>query len=250
VSQRAERCYKAPEIAKLKVPRIAQMKNFVAGCVGFGVLLAAQCAGAADLSVAPLYKAPPSPYAQAYDWTGLYLGANGGGGWGHSRWDASGVSTDLSGGLVGGTLGYNLQYGRIVFGVEGDIDWAHLQGTGSSALCPAGCSTSDHWLSTVRGRLGYSFDRVMPYVTGGLAIGDISATTPGLAGASTTNTGYALGGGIEIALPGNWSAKAEYLHVDLGQLNCNINCGLPTDNVSMHDNIVRAGVNYRFGWGK
>ena len=60
------------------------MKNFVAGCVAFGVLVAAQCAGAADLSVAPLYKAPPAAMAPAYNWSGFYLGLNGGGGWGHS----------------------------------------------------------------------------------------------------------------------------------------------------------------------
>ena len=226
------------------------MKTFVARCVALGVLFAAPCAGAADLSVAPLYKAQPSQVSQAYDWTGLYIGVNGGGGWGRSRWDASGISNNLSGGLVGGTAGYNWQFGRTVLGIEGDLDWARLQGTGNSALCPAGCTTSDTWLSTVRGRLGYSFDRVMPYVTGGLAMGDIRATTPGFAGASNTNAGWTIGGGVEVALPGNWSAKAEYLHVDLGQFSCGANCGLPGDNVSMHDNIVRAGVNYRFGWGK
>ena len=65
------------------------MKKFAAGCVAFGVLFAAQCAGAADLSVAPLYKAPPMPPAPAYNWSGFYLGVNGGGGWGHSNWDTS-----------------------------------------------------------------------------------------------------------------------------------------------------------------
>jgi opacity protein-like surface antigen len=114
-----------------------------------------------------------------------------------------------------------------------------------------GCSTSDTWLSTVRGRAGYAFGGILPYVTGGLAVGDIRAATPGFAGASDTNAGWTAGGGIEFALPGNWSAKAEYLHVDLGRFNCGLDCGLATtDNVSMHDNVFRAGVNYRFGWGK
>jgi len=82
------------------------MKNFFAGCLALGVLVAAQCAAAADLSVAPLYKAPPSEVTQAYNWTGFYLGVNGGGGWGHSGWQ--GVDhVDLSGGQVGGTVGYN-----------------------------------------------------------------------------------------------------------------------------------------------
>ena len=102
----------------------------------------------------------------------------------------------------------------------------------------------------MRGRIGYSFDRVMPYVTGGLAVGDIRAATPGLAGGTATNAGWTLGGGIEFALPGNWTAKAEYLRVDLGSFNC-AGCGaLPGDNVSMEQNVVRAGVNYHFGWGK
>jgi outer membrane immunogenic protein len=226
-------------------------KTIAAGCFALGVLVTAQGAGAADLSVAPLYKAPPAQVTQAYNWTGFYLGINGGGGWGHSNWDTSAASIGVSGGVAGGTAGYNWQFGNAVLGLEADIDWANLKGTSSSALCPAGCTTSDTWLSTVRGRAGYAFGGVLPYITGGLAMGDIRAATPGFAGASSSNAGWTVGGGIEFALPGNWSAKAEYLHVDLGSFNCGANCnGLPNDNVSMHDNVVRAGVNYRFGWGR
>ena len=228
------------------------MNKFAAGCVSVGMLLAAQAAGAADLSVAPLYRKAPPPAPIPYSWTGAYLGLNGGGGWGHSNWDTSGTHIGTSGGLVGGTAGYNYQFNNnVVLGVEGDIDWAHLSGTNSSAGCLAGCTTSSSWLSTARGRLGYAFGGIMPYVTGGLAVGDIKAATPGLPGASQTNAGWTAGAGLEFALPGNWTAKAEYLHVDLGKFNCGVNCnGTPTDNVSMHDNVVRAGVNYRFGWGQ
>ncbi len=231
------------------------LKKIIAGCFGLvaacAALAAPHPAAAADLSVAPLYKAPPVQIAQVYNWTGFYLGVNGGGGWGQSWWDANATGINTSGGLAGGTAGYNWQFGNAVFGIEGDIDWANLKGTATSTLCPNGCSTSDSWLSTVRGRAGYAFGSVLPYVTGGLAVGDIKATMPGLAGASATNAGWTFGAGLEIALPGNWSAKAEYLHVDLGRFNCGVNCGgAPTDNVSMHDNVVRAGVNYRFGWGK
>jgi outer membrane immunogenic protein len=230
------------------------MKKFAAGCVAFGVLFAAQCAGAADLSVAPLYTKAPPALAPAYNWSGFYLGVNGGGGWGHSNWDTSATRIGTSGGLVGGTAGYNYQFNNnVVLGVEGDIDWAHINGTNTSAGCVAGCTTGDTWLSTVRGRLGYAFGGIMPYVTGGLAVGDIKASTPGFPGASATNTGWTAGGGVEFALPGtsNWTAKAEYLHVDLGRFNCGVNCnGTPTDNVSAHNDIVRAGVNYRFGWGQ
>jgi outer membrane immunogenic protein len=153
--------------------------------------------------------------------------------------------------MVGGTAGYNWQLGNAVLGLEGDIDWANLKGTNTSTLCPLGCSTSDTWLSTVRGRAGYAFGGVLPYVTGGLAVGDIRAATPGFVGATNTSAGWTAGAGVEFALPGNWSAKAEYLYVDLGKFNCGTACnGLPTDNVSMHDNVVRAGVNYRFDWGR
>jgi outer membrane immunogenic protein len=227
------------------------IKSIAAGCFAIGALMSAQCAAAADLSVAPLYKAPPPAMAPAYNWSGFYLGVNGGGGWGHSNWDTSAARINTSGGMVGGTAGYNWQIGSAVLGVEGDIDWANLKGTNTSTLCPLGCSTSDTWLSTVRGRAGYAFGGVLPYVTGGLAVGDIRAATPGFAGASNTSAGWTAGGGIEFALPGNWSAKAEYLYVDLGKFNCGTACnGLPTDNVSMHDNVVRAGVNYRFDWGR
>ena len=227
------------------------MKNFIAGCIAVGVLATAQGAAAADLSVAPLYKAPPAEVTQAYNWTGFYLGLNGGGSWGHSWWSGSATGVDPSGGLIGGTAGYNWQMGHAVLGVEGDLDWANLKGTGTSVGCPAGCTTSDSWLGTVRGRVGYAFGAFLPYVTGGLATGDIKAATPGFAGDSAANAGWTAGGGVEFALPGNWSAKAEYLHVDLGRLDCGTNCGTtPTDNVSMRDNVFRAGINYRFGWGK
>ena len=227
------------------------IKTIAAGCFAVAALVVAQSATAADLSVAPLYKAPPPAMAPAYNWSGFYLGINGGGGWGHSNWDTSSDRIGLSGGLVGGTAGYNWQIGRAVLGLEGDIDWANLKGTNTSTLCPLGCSTSDTWLSTVRGRAGYAFGGVLPYVTGGLAVGDIRAATPGFAGATNTSAGWTAGAGVEFALPGNWSAKAEYLYVDLGRFNCGVSCnGLPTDNVSMHDNVVRAGVNYRFDLGR
>jgi outer membrane immunogenic protein len=227
------------------------MKKFVAGCFALAAIVFAQGAVAADLSVAPIYKAPPSQVTQVYNWTGFYLGANGGGGWGRSSWNANTTGISLSGGQAGGTAGYNWQYGRAVLGLEGDADWSGLKGTSTTAGCPAGCTTSDSWLSTVRGRVGYTFGGVLPYVTGGLAVGDIQASAPGLPGASTTNAGWTLGGGVEVALPGNWSAKAEYLHVDLGRFNCGANCGIaPTNNVSLREDVVRAGVNYHFGWGK
>jgi outer membrane immunogenic protein len=140
-------------------------KTWVARFVLFGAVVAAQSAVAADLSVAPLYKAPPpQPAPAVYNWSGFYVGANGGGGWGSSWWDSQSTRINLSGGQVGGTAGYNWQFGNAVLGLEGDLDWSNLSGSSGSSLCP-GCSTSDSWLSTVRGRAGYAFGSIMPYAT-------------------------------------------------------------------------------------
>ena len=203
-------------------------------------------AAAADLSrpaPQPYYKAAVA--APVYNWTGFYIGINGGGGFGRSVWDRTG-GFNTSGGLVGGTLGYNYQVGQAVFGVEGDIDWANINGTTNSA-CALGCKTGDDWLGTARGRLGYAADRFMPFITGGAAFGDIKTSTPGFAGATQTNVGWTVGAGLEFAIAQNWTAKAEYLYVDLGKFNCGLSCGVTaTDNVSFTTNLVRAGVNYRF----
>ena len=203
-------------------------------------------AAAADLArpvPQPYYKAPV--VAPAFSWTGFYIGVNGGGGFGRSAWDRTG-SFNTSGGLVGGTIGYNYQIGQAVVGFEGDIDWADINGTTNNA-CALGCKTSDSWLSTVRGRLGYAADRFMPYITGGAAFGDIKAATPGFAGGNSDRAGWTLGAGLEFAVAQNWSLKAEYLYVDLGKFNCGISCGAAvTDNVSFTTNLIRAGVNYHF----
>jgi len=97
----------------------------------------------------------------------------------------------------------------------------------------------------VRGRIGYAGDRVMPYIIGGGAFGNFTASTAGMSN-TTTNAGWTVGAGIEFAITGHWTAKAEYLYVDLGKFNCALNCGAASDNVSFNANIVRAGVNYRF----
>jgi outer membrane immunogenic protein len=181
-----------------------------------------------------------------YNWTGFYIGVNGGGGFGSSNWDSTG-SRDVSGGLIGGTIGYNYQFGQVVAGIEGDVDWSGINGTTNNS-CPPGCKTSNTWLATVRGRLGYAADRFMPFITGGAAFGNIEASIPGLAQTSSDNSGWTLGAGLEAALAPNWTAKVEYLYVDLGSFNCGLNCGagLANDNVSFRTNILRAGVNYKF----
>jgi outer membrane immunogenic protein len=206
-------------------------------------------AAAADLpgrpygQPAPAYRAPG--YAALFTWTGFYIGLNGGGAWGRSRWD--GLDTfDVSGALIGATAGYNFQTGRAVFGVEGDIDWSGLKGDANPVVC-AGCSTKNNWLATARVRLGYAFDRFLPYLTAGLALGNVKANLPFLVGISQTNAGWTVGAGIEFGITNNVSVKAEYLYVDLGEVTCGLNCALaPTGEVSLYANVLRAGVNWRF----
>ncbi len=99
----------------------------------------------------------------------------------------------------------------------------------------------------MRGRLGYAADRFMPYITGGLAVGDIQASVPGFAGANTTNAGWTVGGGIEFAIAGHWTAKAEYLYVDLGSINVAARpAAQPRRTSSFTTNLFRGGINYRF----
>jgi len=217
-----------------------------AAVIAFGIA----SASAADIqrrqvmpAKAPVYVAP------IYNWTGFYVGINGGGGWGKSDWNNAFGNADakLSGGLAGGTIGYNYQLGQAVLGVEGDVDWSNIQGSTSNGLCAGTtCRTRNSWLSTARGRIGYAADRWMPYVTGGAAFGDIKADAAGFGTETKTRTGWTVGGGLEAAISGPWTAKIEYLYVDLGKGSCGTGvCGVPTD-VDFKAHVVRAGLNYRF----
>lgn len=197
----------------------------------------------------PMPTKAPVVYAPVFTWTGFYIGINGGYGWGKSDWDGFLGNADPRGGLVGGTIGYNWQTGPWVFGLEGDVDWADLKGSFTNLACPFGCQTKVQWLATARGRVGYAWDRIMPYITGGLAVGEVQAN-PGLGflGASETNAGWTIGAGVEAAITNNFTAKVEYLYVDLGDVNCGtLACGgvVPT-NVDFTAHIVRGGVNFKF----
>ena len=135
--------------------------------------LTASSAFAADIPprVAP-YRTP-AYVAPVFNWTGFYLGINGGYGWGKSDWGGFGDAAP-NGGLFGVTAGYNWQApgSAWVVGLEGDVDWTNLRGSFTNAACPLGCETRNNWLATLRGRVGYSFDRWLPYLTGGLAVGE------------------------------------------------------------------------------
>lgn len=222
------------------------MKEFLLASVGvlaMSAALGATSASAADIvrprpampAKAPVYVPPP------FTWTGAYVGINGGGAWGRSSFSSPFAigSFDTSGAMVGGTLGYNWQAGQTVFGLEGDIDWSNLRG---SAPCGVtSCETRNDWLGTVRGRLGYSFGNFMPYITGGLAVGNIKTSITGVGDAHETRAGWTIGGGLEARISGPWSAKFEYLYVDLGR-----GASIAGSDADLHANVVRAGLNYHF----
>ena len=191
-------------------------------------------------------------YVAPFSWSGFYVGLNGGYGWGTSTWTnpALNDSFAVKGGLAGATLGYNLQTGAWVWGLEGDFDASWIKGSDNVAggICGgvSGCQTSNTWLATGRGRIGYAWGRWMPYLTGGAAFGNIKMTPNGGTSASQTKLGYTFGSGVEYAFMGAWSAKLEYLYVDLGKSTCGAaTCGIDTD-VKFKTSIVRLGVNYRF----
>jgi outer membrane immunogenic protein len=219
------------------------MKRLLMASVGVAALLGAVgSATAADLrrpAPAPAYVAPP-----LYNWTGFYLGINGGGGWGNTDLGFGFGGANMSGGLIGGTAGYNWQNGQAVFGLETDLDWSGIK---SSTGCAFGCSVENTYLGTVRGRLGYAgWDRFLPYVTGGLAYGNVQLNTGAFGSFSESNVGWTVGAGIEAALVGNLTGKIEYLYVDLGNVGCQ-NCGgVFAANGNFTTNVVRAGVNWRF----
>jgi outer membrane immunogenic protein len=184
-----------------------------------------------------------------FTWTGIYIGINGGYGFGDSNWTAPGLGStgnfNTDGFLIGGTLGGNYQWGQFVFGIEADGDWQNLSG---NTACGSGfsytCTTQSEWLATVRGRAGYAWDRVLFYGTGGAAFGNVQTGSTGSFD-SSTQIGWTGGGGVEFAFTPNLTAKVEYLYVDLGNASCNINCATST-SVSFTESLVRGGINYKF----
>jgi outer membrane immunogenic protein len=236
---------------------------------------------AAETSRPTITKATPASWAPptAVNWTGVYVGVNGGFTYGGSDWTDSvtGGSSDYfstMGFVFGGTVGANYQAGPWVFGVEGDGDWADSNGygtfttTSTTGLCAGGCITNNSWLATARGRVGYAFDRFLVYGTGGAAFGNIQAHFSNDPVTTSMETGWTAGGGLEYALGSGWSAKAEYLFVDLGNGSCTTDCAIqnpaalgnpdpnasplgsptiPNIAVKFNESVVRAGLNYKFG---
>jgi outer membrane immunogenic protein len=210
-----------------------------------------------------------------YNWTGPYLGLSGGYGWGHSSQTDPGLppvgtappagpqdgSYSLNGGVFGGGAGMNWQYGPWVYGLEGDYSWADIKGSSDgcgAAFISHSCGTKLESLGTVRGRIGYamgwpgSWPMGWPgswllYATGGLAVGELQAFDSLFnASGSDFRAGWAVGAGVETAFARNWTLKAEYLYVDLGQaVLFNIGPGGVPETVSFTASIFRVGVNYK-----
>jgi outer membrane immunogenic protein len=223
----------------------------------------ASTAMAADVP-GPYYKA--TPIEGPYNWSGVYAGLNAGYAFGQDTTTVDGFGTatsDYQGFLGGGQVGFNWQYSGLVFGVEADVQFAAIGGSSSLLTTgggggPFASSLTNNKLDafgTVRGRIGYAFDRVLVYGTGGFAAGrnTVSATQlVSLGGGdlitvystdSTVHTGWVAGGGLEYGFRAGWSAKAEYLHIGLDSKSTLLN-----DSVSAQFkfDLVRGGVNYRF----
>jgi outer membrane immunogenic protein len=231
--------------------RETTMKRLLLAGVGFAAL-AVTTALAADMPPSRYMPPPRAPvFVPFFSWNGFYVGINAGYGFGKSNWtnnvtSAASGDFDINGALVGGTAGYNVQLGGWVLGIEADIDWSNIKGSSASG-CGGPCQTSSDWLGTLRGRFGYAFDRFLPYVSGGMAFGGVKGSVPSGGSFNKAEVGWTVGGGLEYAFIANWSAKVEYLYVDLGKATCDAACsgGSPFD-VTFRGNLVRGGLNYKF----
>lgn len=204
----------------------------VLGVMGVGPALAADLPRAQQ----PIVKAPAVVPAPVFSWTGFYIGGNVGYGWGSGNDAADLLGIKPQGWFGGGQVGYNYQFGNnIVAGLEADFQGGDI----SDGV--AGVDSKLDWFGTVRGRLGYAFGRVLPYVTGGFAYGNNSIDNLGWS-QSKTLTGWTAGAGIEYALTDHWTAKTEYLYTDLGSSfydNLGASSGVTAQT-------AKIGINYKF----
>jgi len=259
------------------------MRSVVLGAVSAMTLIAA--ASAADMYVpAPASTGSYKDEPIFATWTGFYLGVNGGYGWqnnididvktfptsgGAGVYNSYEIKSNLSGGFGGGEIGYNFQRNNIVFGVEADIQGSDLKDSGTSrflvgpnqVLVTLGSSIDVNWFGSVRGRLGYAFDRTLVYATGGFAFGGVDAGYSyldnggsGKGSKSDILTGYAAGGGIEHKLSPAWSLKAEYQYIDLGSISTTFPLSVGYNGsysekaeADIRFHTVRLGLNYKIG---
>jgi outer membrane immunogenic protein len=238
------------------------------------ILVGVVASNAGDLDV-PAPRAPLAPIA--YTWSGCHVGVQGGGAWGTSkdtqddpRFRGFGFPmTDdfrLSGAEIGGTLGCDYQINNWVIGVENDISWTNKKGSAhlSPPFVPAAdtAETNEKWLDTLRARLGLASDRWFMYGTAGVAFAHVginlcSPFDVGCSSGSQTVRGWTAGAGVEYAFWSRWSVRLEYLYVNLGT---SLFPELPAQrigggtvffvarDVQLTNNIVRAGLDYKFDW--
>jgi outer membrane immunogenic protein len=243
------------------------MKNLLLASIAMITMTVS--ASAADLALR-YAKAPLSPVAAVHDWSGFYVGAHLGYGWGHDDVTAYVRTTgnlfttfdfNQSGILGGGQIGYNFAATpNWLLGIEGDYSGADVSGTIDVTRAPGTArldGTLDQ-LATVRARLGYTTGSLLLYGTGGFAWGHVKARNEQVQcfvqtctlGAtdliSQDRTGWAAGAGIEYAFMQNWSAKIEYIHVDFGTYRTTLSAVNRFDDDTLRVDLVRAGVNYHF----
>jgi outer membrane immunogenic protein len=245
------------------------MRSLWLGFVGLLAIGAASPAAAADLAARPYTKAPPM-IATIYDWTGFYIGINGGGASSHNCWDINNNAGaivapavregchDASGGLVGGQIGYRWQSAGWVFGIEGQGDWADLKGSNTSVFFGPGNinQTKINAVGLITGQVGYAWNNVLWYVKGGAAVTD--SNYKGIIGgvvfdqASEARWGGTVGTGLEFGFAPNWSVAVEYDHLFMG--NRNVTLALPgggaftrTDNIRQDVDMGTVRVNYHWG---
>ena len=223
-------------------------------------------AAAADLAARPYTKAPPAPIAAVYDWSGFYIGANGG--WGSSRkcWDFLPVAGgslaegchDATGGTAGGQIGYRWQASTWVFGLEAQGNWADFSGSNTSLVFPGFRNhTNVDAFGLFTGQVGYAVNNVLLYVKGGAAVTAnsyrINTVGGALAGVTGDDTrwGGTIGAGLEYAFAPNWSVGVEYDHLFMQDRTYTFTAPgggfFGTDRIRQDVDLVTARLNYKFG---
>jgi outer membrane immunogenic protein len=245
------------------------MKKLLLGAVSVIALSLSIPANAADLAARPYTKAPPPMVAAIYDWSGFYIGINGGYGSSHKCWDFVGVAGVLvpegchnaTGGTIGGQIGYRWQSANWVFGLEGQGNWADFSGSNISAAFGTENRTRIDAFGLITGSVGYAWNNVLLYVKGGGAVvGDKYdiRVAPALVGAGTllgsaneTRWGATVGAGVEFGFAPNWTVGFEYDHIFLGHRNNDFTTPagafFGTDRIGQDVDMGLVRVNYRWG---
>jgi len=248
------------------------MNRFLLATVGLMGLGITVPASAADLAAHPYTKAPPPIMAALYDWSGLYIGANGGYAWSNRCIEVTAVNvidrvsadpcSNASGGVVGGQIGYRWQASNFVFGLEAQGDWANLRSSAASVFFPG-----DTWksrtdaLGLFTGQVGYAWNNVLWYVKGGAAVvnqrWDVNDPVTGVnfAHADRTRWGGTIGTGTEYGFAPNWSFAVEYDYIFSATDNQTLltpnllGVTSITVNTRSDVNMITGRINYKFGWG-